>query len=48
MGKCIDVELYRKHLPFKHAIMYFMNEKDDVVYKFNLSGGFEILPDLVT
>jgi hypothetical protein len=25
-----------------------MNETADVVYKFNLSGGFEILPDLVT
>ena len=52
MGKCIDVELYRKqitlHLPFKHALMYYMNETVDVVYKFNLSGGFEILPDLVT
>jgi hypothetical protein len=25
-----------------------MNETADVVYKFNLSGGFEILPDFVT
>ena len=44
--------LYREqitlHLPFKHALMYFMNETADVVYKFNLSGDFEILPDLVT
>ena len=52
VGKCIDVELYRKQitlpLPFKHALMYFMNQTADIVYKFNLSGGFEILPDLVT
>ena len=53
MGKCIDVELYRKQItlhldPFKHALMCFMNETADVVYKFNLSGGFEILPDFVT
>jgi hypothetical protein len=37
VGKCIDVELYRKqitlHLPFKHALMCFMNETADVVYK---------------
>ena len=48
----IDVELYRKqitlHLPCKRALMYFMNETADVVYKFNLSSGFEIIPDLVT
>ena len=52
VGNCIDVELYRKqitlHLPFKHVLMYFMNEIADIVYRFNLSGDFEILPDLVT
>ena len=46
MGKCIDVELYRKqitlHLPFKHALMYFMNETADVIYKFNVSGGLRL------
>jgi hypothetical protein len=30
------------------AIMYYTNEIADVVCKFNVSGGFEILPDLVT
>jgi hypothetical protein len=48
----MDVKLYRKqitlHPPFKHAVMYYTNETADVVCKFNVSCGFEILPDLVT
>jgi hypothetical protein len=44
----MDLYIDRPENITQHVLMCLMNETADVVYKFNLSGGFEILPDLVT